>query len=55
MNLVGEVESTSCHLVDFIRFVELGMITQLKIHSLIEVENISNGGIPYPKVSFVIK
>jgi hypothetical protein len=54
MNLVGKVEGISCHLVGFIRFVELGMLTQLVIHSLIEVEGTSNGGIPYPKVSFVI-
>jgi hypothetical protein len=55
MNLVGEIKCTSCHLVGFIRFVELGMLTQLVVHFLIEIEGTSNGGTPYPKMNFVIK
>jgi hypothetical protein len=52
MNLLGKVKCISCDLISFIGYVEFNIPIQLVVHSLIAIEDTSNGGVVKP--TFVI-
>jgi len=45
MNLVRDVEGTSCNLDGFTRSIELGILVKLVVHSPTIVKGTSNGGV----------
>jgi len=45
MNLVRDVEGTSCNLDGFARSIELGILVKLVVHSPTIVKGTSNGGV----------